>query len=96
MLEGRLDGRPVRILDVSFGGMKGAIEILGESERLPIIGSEHPLELESKGFETVRFSVTVVRVNMHRGTFGARFHELNDQQYRNLEGMIMGRSPDKA
>ena len=96
MLHGRLDGHRVRILNVSFGGVEGAIEISGESEHLPIIGAEYHLELDDDGAETVRFLITVVRVNMGKGLFGCRFAGLDDNQYRNLERLVLGRSLAKA
>ena len=95
ILDGRLDGHPVRVLDVGFGGIQGAIEISGESEQLPIIGREYRLELDD-GSGTVWFVITVVRVNLGKGLFGAHFTGLDDEQYRNLERLILGRSTSGA
>ena len=41
LLSGQLDAHPVKIVNVSFGGVGGAIEILGSSDYTPPETSKH-------------------------------------------------------
>ena len=92
MLEGRLEGHAVAIVDISFGGLAGAVEVLGKSSWLPEIGSEMELELVPNSDETRTFAIEIIRVDPVDGQFGARFLGINDAQYRVIERLIMGRS----
>jgi hypothetical protein len=91
LLNGQLDAHPVKIVNVSFGGVGGAIDILGSSDYTPPEGVNLPLVIESASGRVEDFIVQVTRVNGRRGTFGARFVEMTDHQFRVLEKMTTGR-----
>ena len=90
MLEGRLEGHAVAIVDVSFGGLAGAVEFLGKSTWLPEFGSEMVLELAPNTDKARTFAVEIIRVDTIDGQFGARFLGLDDAQYRFIERLMMG------
>lgn len=92
LLSGQLDAHPVKIVNVSFGGVGGAIEILGSADYTPPEGVSLPLVIESASGNVEAFTVQVSRVDARRGTFGARFVEMTDHQFRILEKMTTGRS----
>ena len=91
MLEGRLEGHMVAIIDISFGGLAGAVEFLGKSGWLPEAGSEMGLELAPNSDKARTFAVEIIRVDPVDGQFGARFLGLDDAQYRIIERLMMGR-----
>ena len=92
VLDALLDGHPIKILDVSFGGVGGAIEIVGQAEYHPELGRILPLSIESERGNTITFEVEIIRLLEPNGVFGARFTSLNDEQFRAVERLTMGRS----
>ncbi len=91
MLEGRLDGHPIKVLDVSFGGIGGAIEIVGHGDYQAPADENLRLEIEIGKDQTLIFEVIIVRLMEPAGTFGAQFVSLSDEQFRVLEKLTMGR-----
>ena len=92
MLEGRLEGHTIAIVDISFGGLAGAAELLGKSSWLPEAGREMELELAPNSGKARTFTIEIIRVDPVDGQFGARFLGLDDAQYRVIERLMMGRS----
>ena len=91
MLDGQLDAHPVRILDVSFGGVGGAIEILGSLDYKPETEVDLPLVIEGRNGAVEAFTVQVLRLDDKAGTFGARFVNMTDHQFRVLEKLTTAR-----
>jgi len=96
LVSGRLDGRPVKILDVSLGGVGCAVELQGgdlEDGQDYTASSEGylTLEVDGRSGNTHRFLVQVTWVNESSGTFGAALGALSDDQFRVLEKLIIGR-----
>ena len=79
MLAARLDGAPVRLLNLSFDGVEIALEQSCGIDPLPVIGSEHLLEFDGVTPRTPKLLVSVVWVENGGAIFGARFQELDDQ-----------------
>ena len=71
MLLGRLDGTPVRFLNLSFGGVEIAMEQSFGMDSLAIIGSEHLLEFDGAAPRTAKFLVSVIWAKRSDGIFGA-------------------------
>ena len=93
LLAARLDGMPVRLLNLSFGGVEIALEQSRGMDPLPVIGSEHLLEFDGVAPRTAKFLVSVIWVGKGNGLCGACFQDLDDQQYEKLDRLIMGRTP---
>lgn len=92
MLEGRLGGHAISIVDVSFGGLGAAVDFVGQSDWLPEDGEEAKLELLTASGEVHIFDVEIIRSSPIDSHFGARFLRLDDDQYRLVERLMMGRS----
>ena len=96
LVSGRLDDRPVKILDVSLGGVGCAVELAGGDledgqDYIPPGDGYLTLEVEGRSGATHLFLVQVTWVNEEAGTFGAAFGALSDDQFRVLEKLIIGR-----
>ena len=92
LLAARLDGTPVRLLNLSFGGVEIAMEQSLGIDPLAIIGSEHLLEFDGVAPRTAKFLVSVIWAERSEGLFGACFQDLDDQQYEKLERLVAGRA----
>ena len=92
LLEGRLQGHPISIVDVSLGGLGAAAHFVGHGDGwVPDLGGDLTLELLSHSGEVHGFDVEVVRCDPVDGHFGVRFLSLDDHQYRVVERLVMGR-----
>ena len=91
LLAAQLDAHPVKILNISFGGVAGVIEILGSTDYIPPEDAELPLVIEGRSGSAQDFTVQVIRADARAGTFGARFINMTDDQFRVLEKMTTGR-----
>ena len=96
LLAASLDGMPVRLLNLSFGGVEIALEQSSSSDAPPVIGSEHLLEFDGVAPRTAKFLVKVIWVETGDGLFGACFEDLDDQQYGKLDLLIMARALSKV
>ena len=92
LLEGRLQGHPVSIVDVSLGGLGAAVHFVGHVDGwVPDLGGDSTLELLADSGEVHSFEVEVVRCDPVDGHFGVRFLSLDDHQYGVVERLVMGR-----
>ncbi len=92
LIEGRLQGHPISIVDISLGGLGAAVHFVGHVDGwVPDIGGEANLELLSETGELHAFDVEVVRCDPVDGHFGVRFISLSDEQYRLVERLVMRR-----
>jgi len=86
-----IDGVPVKVVDISISGVKGALEILAAPGHVFQEGARTVITFETGPEETQTFEVEIVRVADASGQFGARFVDLTDRQYRMLESAVLGR-----
>ena len=91
LLSGRLDGSPVKIIDVSMGGVRCAIELEGEEDISHESDTDLTLEIDGRSGDTHSFTVRVTWVNERSGTLGAAFGSLSDRQFLVLEKVMLGR-----
>lgn len=91
LLDATLEGHPIKILDVSFGGLKGVVEIIGHSEFQPPVNKPLSLSIATKDGGSINFNLTVLRLSDPSGKFGARFDGLNDDQFQVIERLTLGR-----
>ncbi len=92
LLEGRLQGHAISIVDVSLGGLGAAVHFVGHGDGwVPDLGGDAALELLSDSGEVHKFDVEVVRCEPVDGHFGVRFLALDDHQYTVVERLVTGR-----
>ncbi len=91
LLDAVMDGHPVKVLDVGSGGFGAVLEIEGEGNYLPDVGSKVDIEIAPEAGQFSRFQVEVTRLDPVTGKFGARFRNLTDSQYKIVERMTLGR-----
>ena len=91
LLPGRLDDKPVKIVDVSLGGVGCAIELEGGEDCSYESDRDLTLEIDGRSGDTHRFTVRVTWVDERSGTLGAAFGSLSDRQFLILEKLMLGR-----
>lgn len=92
LLEGRLQGQAISIVDISLGGLGAAVHFVGHADGwVPDLGGEATLELFCDSGAVHAFDVEVVRCDPVDGHFGVRFLTLDDRHYSVVERLVMGR-----
>ena len=82
---------PVKVVDLSIAGVRGAIEILSTSGHQFQEGVRMVMKLDDAPAESEIFEIEIVHTTDSDGMFGARFVDLTDSQYRLLEQAVLGR-----
>lgn len=90
-LSAQFDGQPVTLVDLSIAGFGAAADATGTLPANLTTGRVADLVITLKDGRQVRLSVIIERSLASDGTFGGRFVNLSDENYRIVEALLMGR-----
>ena len=90
--EAYLDGREVKLIDISASGFGAVLDATDRSSMDFRIGRSALLELKSQNGETVAIPVEIVRAAAEQGLVGGVFTELSNDAYNFVEGLLTGRA----
>lgn len=79
------------VTDISSGGIGGAINLVQKDSVKLQIGQQIELMMPREGQGDLALSLEITRTSSEDLTFGARFIDISDAQYRLIESYVTGR-----
>ncbi len=91
-LAGSIDGTPVKLVDVSFAGVGGGFMELSSAADLTIgEGEVTTLTFKTADGQQVTLKITIQRIDLKSGAFGATFTALSGKQFDAIERLMFPR-----